>query len=185
MSEPAWLKGAAPPRRPAKWRPARIYNVSIDGRHLLHALAEQPWGVWTHYVEQQPGKWKTTICEGDLCVCKNHPQVNRRWIGFLPVVDSKLTLPAIMQISRKANEALEAIAKAHGSIMNVRLAFFRRPRPKHPRRKNDEVTVEADGPGVAPNLLPLGFDVRPTVLLMFGYSAEQIDKLIGPMLSFE
>jgi hypothetical protein len=180
-----WLKGAEPPRRPSNWRPMRVYNVSIDGRHHLHALEEQPWGIWTHYVEKTPGKFQTTICEGDHCPCKKHPQVNKRWIGYLPVVDSKLKDPAIIQVSRKAAESLEAIARRHGSIMSVRLAFFRVPRPKHPRRKNDEVRVEADGPGVARSMLPAVSDVRPTVLLMYGYTAEQIDNLLGRQLEFD
>ena len=176
---PDWLAGAPRPQRPAGWRPAKVYTVSMSGKSYCHALAEKPWAITTHYVETQPGTQRTVVCQGKACVCGGAAAINRRWVGFLPVVDSSLNNPGIMQISRKADEKLDVIRLQHGSIKAVRLAFYRVPRKGHKARRNDEVTVEMDGPGVADHLLPATFDVRPTVLLMFGFSAAEIDAMLG------
>lgn len=183
--EPEWLKGKSRPIRPKHYTPCHVFTVPIEEPMFCHALEEEPWGCMTHYIEQRDGVKRTTLCEGKTCVCKENPLVNRRWVGYLPVVGATTGTLGIMAITRKADESLAAIRVKIGSIKNCRLKFFRVPRPKHVRRKNDEVHVAADGPGIGPKLTPAAFDVRPTVLLMYGYTPDQVNALLGEPLFFD
>jgi len=176
---PEWLKGADRPKRARGWEPRRVITVSCEGPHYVHALTENPWAIWTHFREIPGVQRKTFMCTGDTCVCKQAQAMNKTWQGYLAVTGADLKSPGIIKISVAADQCLDRIRRATGSIMDVRLKLYRKPRFGKRAKKNDEVVIEADGPGVAENLRPQAFDGRPTVLLMFGYEPEHIDELLG------
>lgn len=174
-----WLKGLDRPRRARGWVPMKVYTVGISAPHYVHALAEQPWGIYTHYREIPGVSRKTFICQKEACVCKTATTMNKTWQGYLPITGPDLQSPAVFKISAAGDACLDAIRRKTGSIMDVRLKLTRKPRFGKKPKRNDEMVIEADGPGVAETLRPQPFDVRPTVLLMFGFEPEEIDQLLG------
>jgi hypothetical protein len=174
-----WRQGADRPRRARGWAPRKVFTVAPSGSHHVHALTEATWGCWTHYREIPGCTRRTFLCTGEMCECKRTKGMNKTWVGYLAVVDATLQNPAIFKVSVAADACLDQIRAKHGSIMDVRLKIYRKPKFGKVPKRNDEVVVEADGPGVGEKVRPPAFDVRPTVLLMFGYEPETIDEMLG------
>jgi hypothetical protein len=128
-------------------------------------LASTITGVYVHWIG------RTVPCVGSEGCTHCQAGGVRRWKGYLPVTDATGTQRAILEFSQGAANKLTHLVNDGLQLLQVGLTLRRKG-----RRPNGEMTVEVNKEQARPKRTPRGFDPKPTLLRLWGFDPQALDK---------